>query len=216
MLIDLLRGAYTINDAVIVSIIMVFALILHNVVQAYVASRFGDNSARYQGFLSFEPQNHLEPIGVVFLLLLGFGWPKEIVVNGRNYRKSQHEALVWYAGPLSYFAVALSVIIIGAVFAALGGAAGLNVLRSFVLAASVATLHGVINLFPVFPLDGAKAALAIGNRQVRGFIQQLAGYGFIGFFVFFFILNALGVIPALIRFFLNIFLLIAQAVMGLF
>lgn len=216
MLIDLLRGVYTINDAVIVSIIMVFALILHNVVQAYVASRFGDNSARYQGFLSFEPQNHLEPIGVAFLLLLGFGWPKDIVVNGRNYRKSRHEALVWYAGPLTYLAVALAVILIGAIFAALGGKAGMNVLRSFVLAASVATLHGVINLFPVFPLDGAKAALAIGNRQVRNFIQQLASYGFIGFFVFFFILNMLGVIPALINFFLRIFLFIAQSVMGLF
>src|SRR5690606_30663517 len=61
---------------VIVSIIMVMALIFHNMVQAYVASRLGDQSPRLAGFLTFDPQRHLEPMGVVFLLLLGFGWPR--------------------------------------------------------------------------------------------------------------------------------------------
>lgn len=205
MLIYLSRGL-SLNDVVIITIIMVFAFIFHNVVIAWMASRYGDESPRYAGFLSFEPQRHLTPLGIGFFLILGFGWPTDVNVNSRNYRRrGKDEAIVWYSGPASYFAIALLCIILGSFFNALGGSAGRMVYISLRLAATIATLHGVINLFPIYPLDGAKAALALGNPQLRRFIQQMASYGNIGFFLFFILMSYTGVTGALMSIFLNFF-----------
>ena len=63
---------------VISAIVMIIALIFHNVLQSWVASRYGDNNPRFAGFMRFDPQQQLEPIGVLLLFLLGFGWPKAI------------------------------------------------------------------------------------------------------------------------------------------
>ncbi len=180
---------------VIAAIVMIFALMFHNVFQTWVASRLGDNSPRFAGFGRFDPQQQLEPIGVLFLVLLGFGWPTSVAINGRNY-SGRREALAWYAGPLAYLIVAFGTMIVAAVFRAL---AQPELFFAFQVAAQLAILHAVINLFPVFPLDGARAALAWGNRDVKRVIQQVANYGILGFLVVFLVLQFTGVIGALLR-----------------
>ena len=82
--------------------------------------------------------------------------------------------------------------------------------RAFLIAASYAVLHAVINLFPVFPLDGAMAALAWGNRSVRQFIEQIRQFGILGFLVVFLVLSYTGVLGALQGIFLGIFSSIAR------
>lgn len=188
---------------VIAGIVMVFALMFHNVLQTFVAYRLGDPRPRLSGFGSFEPQQQLEPIGVVMLFLLGFGWPKMVPIHGRNYPgRGRQEALAWYAGPAAYLIVGFGSVLIGSVFLAMGSA---EVYRSFLVAASFAVLHAVINLFPVFPLDGAMAALAWGNRSVRAFIEQIRQFGILGFFVVFLVLSYTGVIAVLQTAFLTFF-----------
>ena len=196
MILDyLLRGTYSATDLIIVAIVMIFAFVFHNYVQAWTASRYGDSSPRFSGFMSFDLQQHLEPMGVLFLFLLGFGWPKPIPTNSRNYKgRGQQEAIVWYSGPVAYLIIAFFATLLAAIFAA----AGSTVLgRSFILASSTAIIHAVINLFPVFPLDGAKAALAWGNADVRRVIQQIASYGIIGFIVVFLLLSYTGILGGL-------------------
>lgn len=190
---------------VISAIVMVMALILHNIVQTYVAAKFGDTRAKFSGFDRFDPQKQLEPFGVLFLFLLGFGWPKAIPTESRNYRgRGRQEMWVWYAGPLTYLGVALVSYIVGALLLNFGGQQEL--FRAFAAAGDFAIVHAVINLFPVYPLDGAKAALAWGNPEVRRFIQQVAQYGFIGFIVIFMLLSYTGVTGAIIGFFRNLIL----------
>jgi Zn-dependent protease len=184
---------------VISAIIMIMALIFHNIVQAWVASRYGDNSARFSGFMRFDPQQHLEPLGALFLFLLGFGWPKTIPTNSRNYRgRGRQEALVWYSGPLAYLLVAFVCYIAAAIFGKLNQA---QLFRAFLAAGDFAIVHAVINLFPVFPLDGARAALAWGNPQVRRVIQQMASWGALGFILIFLVLSYSGITGAIINFF---------------
>ena len=198
---------------VISAVIMIFALMFHNVVQAWVASRYGDASPRLAGFMNFDPQQHLEPIGVLFLFLLGFGWPKMVSVNGRNYRgRGRQEAVVWYSGPAAYLLVGFVSTLIGAIFGAMGN---FSLGRAFIMTATIATLHAVINLFPVWPLDGAQAALALGNPSVRRFIEQIRGFGILGFIVFFMALSFLGIISQLQRVFLNLYFLIIGLIPGL-
>lgn len=213
MIISYIQGIYTTTDLIIVSLVMILALVFHNVFQAYLASRYGDANPRFAGYMSFDVQRHLEPTGVLFLFLLGFGWPQAIPTNSRNYRgRGQQEAIVWYGGPFAYLLVALVSSLIAAVFAAMESPI---LARSFILASSVAVIHAVINLFPVFPLDGAKAVLAWGNPSLRRFVQQIASYGPFGFVIFFFILSYLGVTGALQRFFQGVILSIIGLIPGL-
>lgn len=198
---------------VISAIIMVMALILHNMVQTYVAARFGDNSPKYAGFNRFDPQTHLEPMGVLFLFLLGFGWPKQIPVNDRNYRgRGRQEALVWYSGPATYLAVTFVCYLIALIFLNMGRT---DLFSSFAVAGEFAIIHAVINLFPVYPLDGAKAAMAWGNADVRRIIQQVAQYGFIGFIVIFMLLSYTGITGGIVAFFRALILNTLQSIPGL-
>jgi Zn-dependent protease len=190
---------------IIASLVMVMALIFHNIVQAWVARRYGDLTPTYQGFGKFDPQTHLEPMGVFFLLLLGFGWPKQVPVNSRNFPgRGRQEAIVWYSGPAAYLLVATVAFFFAVLFAGQGG--GPQLVRAFVVAGQAAILHAVINLFPVFPLDGARAALAWGNAQVRRLIQQVAQYGFIGFIAIFLVLNYTGILARIQFFFTRLIL----------
>jgi Zn-dependent protease len=198
---------------VISTIIMIMALILHNIVQAYVASRYGDNSARFSGFMRFDPQQHLEPIGALFLFLLGFGWPKTIPTNSRNYRgRGRQEALVWYSGPLAYLGVAFICYLAAFVFGNLGQ---VQLARAFVAAGDFAIIHAVINLFPVFPLDGARAALAWGNTEVRRLIQQMASWGSLGFILIFLVLSYTGITGAIVNLFRGLLFGLLNLIPGL-
>lgn len=199
---------------VVAGIVMVLALIFHNVVQTWVAGRYGDASPRFAGFGSWDPQQHLEPWGVLFLFLLGFGWPKAIPTNSRNYRgRGRQEAVVWYSGPLAYLGVALVAYLAAVLTSRFGGGSDLTV--AFLVAGDVAIVHAVINLFPVFPLDGARAALAWGSPRVRRAIQQLASYGILGFIVVFFVLSFTGVIGALMGLFRSILIGLLRLIPGL-
>ena len=213
MIVSYIQGIYNTTDLIIVALVMIVALVFHNVFQSYIASRYGDANPRFAGFMKFDLQRQLEPTGVLFLFLLGFGWPKPISTNSRNYRgRGKQEALVWYAGPLAYLIVAFVSTLVGTIFASVGSPI---LARSFFLAASVAVLHAVINLFPVFPLDGAKAALAWGDPSVRRFVQQIASFGVLGFIVFFVAMSYLGVTGALQGLFLGVIRSLINLIPGL-
>lgn len=212
MIINYLRDNNTIN-LIIGALVMVIALVFHNVFQSFVASRYGDANPKFAGFMSFDIQRQLDPMGILFLFLLGFGWPHPIPTNSRNYKgRGTQEALVWYSGPLAYLIVAFVTALVAAVFAALGN---LNLARAFGYASGIAVLHAVINLFPIFPLDGAKAALAWGNPSVRRFVQQMASFGPFGFIIFFFVLNYLGVTSGLQFFFQSLIFRLISLLPGL-
>lgn len=209
----LLRAQADFTTVIIAFIVMVMALIFHNIVQAFVANRLGDPSPRLAGFMAFDPQRQLDLIGVVFLLLLGFGWPRTVPVNSRNYRnRGRAEGWVWLSGIGAYLLVAFVCILVAAIFLSMGSQ---PLFTAFWLAAQTALLHAVINLFPLLPLDMARAALAWGNADVKRFIMQIAQFGVLGFMVFFFVLSATGVIGSIMNFFSGVFLRIISLIPGL-
>ena len=93
------------------SIMLVPALLAvtcHEVAHGYVADRCGDPTARLLGRLTLNPLRHLDPIGTVALLLLGFGWARAVPVNPGNLRRSRQDMiLVALAGPGANLALAL-------------------------------------------------------------------------------------------------------------
>lgn len=182
---------------VIASLIMIIALVLHNIVQAYLAHKLGDSTAKMAGFTRFEPMLQLDMMGLVLLLILGFGWSRPIPVNSRNFPgRGRKEAWIWLSGIGVFLAFGFLSLILAVVFANMNNEV---LYMAFAAASGAATLHAVVHLIPVLPLDMARAALAWGNPTMVRLIRQVAQFGPLGFLIFFMVLNFTGVLGAINR-----------------
>ena len=72
----------------------ILSLSLHEFGHAWVANRCGDPTAKMLGRLTLNPLKHLDPMGTILMLLLGFGWAKPVPVNPRNYRNYRRDDLL--------------------------------------------------------------------------------------------------------------------------
>ena len=72
----------------------ILALSLHEYAHAWVANRCGDPTAKMMGRLTVNPLKHLDPMGTILMLLVGFGWAKPVPVNPRNYRNYRRDDLL--------------------------------------------------------------------------------------------------------------------------
>lgn len=157
-------------------------LVLHNLFQAYLADRYGETAPRRYGFLSLDLRVHLEPLGLVLLLLLGFGWPRFVPTNLPGWKG----AMVALMGPLGFFFAAF---LYGPLARFLPYPFG----EGLLVAQRLMLLHAAIYLFPVPPLDGAKALYAVGGLEARRFLDQIAALGPLGFILIFLVLSFAGV-----------------------
>ncbi len=102
---------FNINLATFVSraITLIIAFTIHEFSHAWTANYFGDSTPRINGRLTLNPLAHLDPIGSLMLLMVGFGWAKPVPVNPYTLRQRAPSALMWVslAGPLSNFLLAL-------------------------------------------------------------------------------------------------------------
>ena len=156
---------------------MLIALPIHELAHAFIAYRLGDVTARDYGRLSFNPLDHLDPIGALMIMLGGFGWAKPVPVNPYGFYRSRNStagfALVALAGPLSnlflavLFAIPFRLGILPPGFLA-------NLVVQFVW---INIALAVFNLIPIPPLDGSRIAVAVLPPQWGEYILRLEQYG---------------------------------------
>lgn len=83
-------------------IVVVFSLSLHETAHGYAAYKMGDPTARNLGRLSLNPARHLDPIGTIAMMLVGFGWAKPVPINSRYFRNPRKGiAITSLSGPVS-------------------------------------------------------------------------------------------------------------------
>jgi Zn-dependent protease len=152
---------------------MVFLLPVHEAAHAWTACRLGDSTAKNMGRLTLNPIKHLDPLGSILLLLMGFGWAKPVPVDPRNFKKPKTGmGLTALAGPLSnlIFALVLTalvrlMLIFSGSLASLPDIVIYYILNILIGMAYVSVSLAVFNLIPVPPLDGSKIfALILPDR----------------------------------------------------
>lgn len=204
---------------VIISVVIAFTV--HEFAHAYVAYKFGDPTAKNQGRLTLNPVQHIDPLGMILLLILGFGWARPVPVNRYHFKNPRLAGvLVSIAGPLSNLLLAMiaCTIIYGIIAAGLGYMVPLffvNLLEMFI---AINVLLFIFNLLPIPPLDGYRIIEDLVPVNVRVKMTQYEQYGSLIFLIL--VITPLGkytiypvlntIIPAvnsgLNRFFSTIFL----------
>jgi len=86
---------------------LVVGFVLHELAHAYAAMSFGDPTPRAQGRLTLDPRQHIDPIGMGALLVIGFGWAKPVQFSPFHIRSHGQQAVVAAAGPLTNLVLAV-------------------------------------------------------------------------------------------------------------
>ena len=166
---------------------LVMSLVLHEVGHAYAAHLFGDDTAKRQGRLSLNPLRHLDPLGTLLLLLVGFGWARPVPIYPpafRAYRLGLFAVSV--AGILVNLALAvLFALAVRGLFAldpegvygAFRGSGG-SALGLLALAAYVASS---INLVLIPPLDGSEVLHGLLPLAWHPWLWRLEQYAWLSF-----------------------------------
>lgn len=69
------------------------AISAHESAHGWMAEKCGDPTARWMGRITLNPLKHLDPVGIVCMVLFGIGWAKPVPVNPRNYRNYRRDDL---------------------------------------------------------------------------------------------------------------------------
>ena len=139
---------------------LVISISIHEFSHAFAAYKLGDATGKRMGRLTLNPKAHLDPVGTIFLLFVGFGWGKPVPFDPRNLKNPKRDAaIISLAGPLSNFilAVILSILLR---FITLNGIFGLFLYTTILYN----LMLGFSNLIPLGPLDG--------NKIVYGFLPN--------------------------------------------
>lgn len=146
----------------------VIVLSVHEYSHALAGSWLGDPTAERMKRLTLNPLAHIDPVGFLMLLVVGFGWGKPVPFNPYNLRYQRWgPALVAAAGPVSNFLMGMvAVLALRALSPSLGDQNLLVIFLTY--AAYLNFLLGFFNLIPIPPLDGSKALLsALANERYR-------------------------------------------------
>jgi Zn-dependent protease len=167
-------------------IVLLTAFSVHEFAHAWTADQFGDDTPRYHGRLTLNPLAHLDPMGSLMLIFVGFGWAKPVPVNPYALRRRSESALMWVslAGPLSNLLLAILAAIpfrlgLASIYSAFEPASGLlptlpQFLYEFIYINLILMLF---NLIPLAPLDGDKIADYFFPPSWRDFLTRIRPYG---------------------------------------
>ncbi len=156
-------------------LVFLFTLSIHEFSHALAAHLLGDPTPERANRLTLNPLAHVDIIGFLALVTVGFGWGKPVPFNPYNLKYPRWgSAMVAAAGPISN-------LLSGTVFALLARFVGPmlgqgNLLVLFlVYGAMLNFLLMIFNLIPLPPLDGSKALFALlaaeRHRGIRTWIE---------------------------------------------
>ncbi len=148
-------------------LVMIFAIIIalsfHEFAHAFAAHIQGDNTAERLGRLTINPLAHIDWVGLLLLVVVGFGWGKPVPFNPHNLKNKKYGPLiVSLAGPASNLLLALVATVIYRVLSSFTAMPSSNALMVFMMLSVIFNIALMLfNLLPIPPLDGSRVLTTI-------------------------------------------------------
>ena len=141
---------------IILAFCLIFALTFHEFGHAYTAHLCGDDTAKAAGRMSLNPLMHLDLLGSLMVLIVGFGYARPVPVNPKNYRIRNADFYIASAGPLMNLLLGIISAFLYGILAQnsitiLAGVPLLFLLKLFII---INFNLFLFNLIPLGPLDG--------------------------------------------------------------
>ncbi len=187
MLFNILSSQGTMAEKILYLLISILALLpaltFHEWAHGYAAYKLGDSTAKADGRLSLNPLDHIDPMGSLMMLIIGFGWAKPVPVNTRYFKKPKRDfALTSLAGPIANFVLGfvsgllyvLSIFLVNK-FGVTGVIADL-VPTLFMYSMLMNVGLGTFNLIPIPPLDGSNVLMCILPNHIAAKYAKLRYY----------------------------------------
>ncbi|MBU5461775.1 site-2 protease family protein [Lachnoclostridium sp. MSJ-17] len=194
MLSQLLSGNFTIQTIIaeIMAVLVIVFLILpfHEWAHAQTAYLLGDRGIKQRGRLSLNPLSHIDPVGALAMLLIGFGWAKPVPVDSRYFKNPKvGMAITALMGPVANLVAALAGLfvfhtlwcVVPAFFT--NGGFGSYVLAFLQFYIIVNVNLAVFNLLPIPPLDGSKIMFVFLPDKAVMFFYRYQMFFMIGLIV---------------------------------
>lgn len=162
---------------------LLISLTFHEFSHAWVAVKFGDETPRWAGRLTLNPLKHLDPVGSLMLLLVGFGWAKPVPINAFNIKRKNPAGLMFVAlaGPFSNFLLAaLAAIPLRFGWVPIVYSTGSILPSSFEFLLNFMFINlglMLFNLLPIPPLDGEHILEFVLPSKLAYFYEQIRPYG---------------------------------------
>ena len=135
---------------------VMIAFVAQGYSKALVADKLGDRTPRFNGRLTMNPAAHLDPIGFVMILIIGFGWTKPLETNPRAFKRGYKDSIkVSIAAPIANLLVGFITLflytLIGKTLTMLPGTLYFILIS---VIANTATINIGLGIFTLLPLPG--------------------------------------------------------------
>jgi len=163
--------------------VIIFCLSVHEFAHAFAAKQLGDDTAWMHGRLTLNPAKHLDFIGTLMILVVGFGYAKPVPVNPRNFKDGKYKrgmAIVAAAGPASNLLLAglfFGIQLLIPLFAVRMPNAYMGILYVFVNSVVFSNVAlAIFNLLPIPPLDGSRILDLVLPAKASMFLERNERY----------------------------------------
>jgi len=159
---------------------LLIAMVVHEYAHAQVADWMGDDTPRMTGRLTLNPVAHIDPVGLIMLLVAQFGWAKPVMINPGNFRNwRKGEICVSLAGPMSNLLMAFLALVVEVIFvkAHLFTTTALPMVLHLIVLYNVN--FSIFNMIPLPPLDGSRVLMCFLPTSWNYKLASLERYSFL-------------------------------------
>lgn len=149
----------------------------HEFAHAFAAYLLGDDTAKSRGRLTLDPMSHIDPLGIIMLIIFRFGWAKPVPINPSNFKNRKKDILlVSLAGPAMNFLIAFTVLLIYASLYNIYGYINRTIDNILINIYFINLGLCIFNLIPLPPLDGSKILSGLLPFRLEYKIYQYEQY----------------------------------------